>query len=224
MTEKEFKNACFDIFYVRDSGKTEKDKEADRMKETLKLLQTIHPGIHYPKFESVFYSSNTETLYFRKLFSDYISIESWAANPAGLACVFSEVTADKKDAKMVEWLWRACGEEDFPTVRAAEIFLKWLSGTNLQTFWRTEPLTEKTDDLVKLVFDAGRTGKHSWLNPKKVIRWIPSGISINELAGVVLTTGDLPNKKQAMTWAKQLKKNEMGKKSGKDKDDWTLDL
>lgn len=228
MTEKEFKNVCFDMFYVlyvRPSGEVDgtsctrtkehltEEARQKLTKKAIELLRSIHPDLHYQNLRLAFYAIQSETLMFLLDSGDYVSVPPWAANPVGLACVFSGVPTDKRMANLIKGIWQSCGSKELPTLKAAEILLKWLDATKIWTLLRAK----NTDGLVQLVFEPT-------LGNKRQIKWLPYGMSINNLAAVVINTGDLPNKKQAMTWARQLKKNEMGKKSGKDKDDWTLDL
>lgn len=128
----------------------------------------------------------------------------------------------------MEDLWYSCSNKTLPTIRAVETILKWLNGTNLSGILRAEKEEttkgDQTEWLVKLVFKKNPDSQHSRLNPGTAIKWIPDGMDFNGLAPVVLSTGDLPNKTFARTLARQLKKGEIVKDSGKNKNERTLDL
>lgn len=201
MTENEFKETCFHMFYGR--GNT-----GVIVQEAIDLLKSINPKIRYPQFSEVCYSLNNDQLIFKVVGKDYFSIPSWSANPVGLACL--NENPSKNEVVFLKRLWYSCGNHDLPTQTAGKTFLKWLQKTGFESILRNE----NQDNLVKIIFE------RSWLVPK-TIRWIPYGISMNDLAGVILSTGDLPDKR----FAKKLSKN-FGQKQLEDflkidKNDWT---
>lgn len=195
MTEKEFKNNCLDIF---ENSKLSPDNSHEtRTKRVIKLLQSIHPNILYPNPQSVSFSLMTEALIFRLSSGNCISIPDWAGNPAGLACIFSGYPVDKKMAGFVKQIYEICENKEVPTPRTAETFLKLAEKKNLDFCW-----SQKQEDLYKINFYKSEYNKNH-------VRWIPNKISINELAAVVISTGDLPDKKYAQTLSENLKKNEL---------------
>lgn len=202
MTENEFKETCFHIFYGR--GKT-----GVVVQEALDLLKSINPKIQYPQFSEAWYSLNNDQLIFKIVEKDCFSIPSWSANPVGLACL--NENPSKNEVVLLKRLWYSCGNQDFPTQTAAKTFLKWLKKTGFESLLRNE----NQDNLVKIIFE------HSWLVPKTSTRWIPYGISMNDLAGVILSTGDLPDKKFAKKLSKNFGHIKLDKGFVDDKNDWT---
>lgn len=212
-----FKDSCLEIFYGDNTEKTE-DANLLRLNETFKLLESIHPGINYSNFgfKLAIYSKDLNMLTLISSSNHALTIKEDEGNPAGLACHFSGIKTAEKHSNigLVTDIWRSCGNNTVPTPRAAGILMKWAELKKLGFLSGRSKIEAEFDSrisLMKLVFETNMDSKAVYFKTRKINKWIPYGIRINDLASYVLNTGDLPNKREVMILARQFKKMEQNK-------------
>lgn len=217
MLKHEFLDSCYKIFYLNKQTSAE-----ESLKETIKLLQLIHPGLKYSSCRQAYYSqdSKTLTLFVNGFKQDYIQINGERANPAALACLFSGAPQGRNSTiALVEELYYSCqkssNQREFPTTKTAAILLDWSDkghylNLRRETYYLTKspvPIWERPEGpkIIKLSLEKKlfvRKNNNCFKNTN-IVRWIPENISINNLASIVLMTGDLPNKKYAIELSKR---------------------